>query len=176
MLTADEIKGLVDEIVALGNQLRAYHGHTDLLARPHPPATPTELTAIRKRLGRRVPPSYFQLLSLYDGVDNLDWVDVSLLSTAFLLSHPDLDLSWVKAGNFAAGERFIFAQSETDPHAVAFRTQEVNGGEMEVIDFDNEGSVKTYPNLGAYLRGRRDWFAKYVAREKADRAALSDND
>ena len=176
MSTADEMKGLVDEIVALGNELRAYHGHDDLLARPHPPATRAALTAIRDRLGPRVPPSYFQLLSLYDGIDNLDWVDVSLLSTTFLLSHPDLDLSWVKSGNFAAGERFIFAQSETDPHVVAFLTQEVNGGEMQVIDFDNEGSEKTYPNLGAYLRARRDWFAKYVAREKADRAALSTDD
>lgn len=172
MLKADEMKRLVDEAVALGNELRAYHGHSDLLARPHAAATPAALTAIRKRLGRRVPPSYLQLLSLYDGVDNLDWVDVSLLSTTFLLTHPDQDLSWVKAGNFAAGERFVFAHSSTDPHAIAFLTRQVADGEMGVIDFDNDGAVKTYPNLEAYLRARRDWFAKFVAREKADRAGL----
>jgi hypothetical protein len=175
MLAADEMKRLVDEIVALGNELRAYHGQSDDPARPHPAASPAALKAIRKRFARRVPPSYLQLLSLYDGVDNLDWVDVSLLTTTFLLAHPDQDQAWVQAGNFAAGERFIFAQSNSDPHAIAFLTQRVADGEMEVIDFDYE-VVKTYPNLEAYLRARRDWFAKFVAREKAARAGLSADD
>ena len=77
-----------------------------------------------------------------------------------------------KLNQYAAGERFIFAQSSIDPHAIAFLTRQVADGEMGVIDFDNGGAVKTYPNLEAYLRARRDRFAKFVAREKADRAGL----
>jgi hypothetical protein len=177
MLPADEMKALVDEIVVVGNELRAYCGHHKVPARPRPGATPAALTAIRNRFARRVPPSYVQLLSLYDGIDNFDWVDVSVLTTTFLLSHPDQDRVWVEAGNFPAGERFIFAQSDTDPHAIAFLFNRVgDDGEMEVMDFDNDGPVETYQNLEAYLRDRRDWFASEVAKEKADRAGLTDDE
>jgi hypothetical protein len=177
MLSADEMKALIDEIVALGNELRVLEEFDDTPGRPHPPATPAALAAFRGRYGRKVPPSYLQLLSIYNGVDNFDWVDVSLLSTDFLLAHDDLADGWEEARTFAPGEAFVFAQSDSDAEAVAFRTQKVGlDGEMEVVHVDARGVLGEYKNLEEYLRDRRDWFADYLAGEKADRAGLSDDE
>jgi hypothetical protein len=177
MLTAGQMKALLDESVALGNELRVFHGHDDMPARPAPAATPAALGTFKRRYGKRVPPSYLQLLSIYDGIDNFEWVDVSLLSIDFLLAHDDLDEDWVETEAFAAGELFIFAQSNSDAHAVAFLTKNVaRNGEMEVVHFDSNGTLGEYKNLEEYLRDRRDWFAAAVAEEKADRTGLSDDD
>lgn len=177
MLTLDQMKAIVDETVALGNELRAFHGHANIPARPRPAATAAALNAFKAKYLKRVPPSYLQLLSIYDGVDNFDWVDVSLLSTEFLLANDDLDEDWVEAEYFDEGEAFIFAQSDDDAHVVAFHTKKKGkDGEMRVFDFAASLEPKEYASLEDYLKRRRDWFAKYVAREKADRAALSDSE
>ena len=124
------------------------------------------------------PPRYLQLLSIYNGVDNFDWVDVSLLSTDYLMTHPNLDETWVTdAEAFAEGEAFIFAKSSSDAHIVAFLTQKVGtDGEMRVVHLDSDGPLGRHKNLEAYLRSRRKWFAEAVADEKADRAGLTDDD
>ena len=57
MLSADQMKALLDEIVSLGNELRALHGHEDLSARPQSPAAAAALKAFKSRYGERVPPS-----------------------------------------------------------------------------------------------------------------------
>jgi hypothetical protein len=177
MLTRDQMKAIVDETIALGNELRAFHGHTDRAARPRPPATAAALKVFEARYPERVPPSYLQLLSICDGVDNFDWVDVSLLSTDFLLANDDLDEDWIEAEYFDEGEVFIFAQSDDDAHAIGFHTKKkAKDGEMKVVDVAASLEPKEYKNLEDYLRRRRDWFAKYVAREKADRAALSEGE
>lgn len=175
MLPVDQMKTLVDEVIALGNELRVFHGHDDTPARPRPASV--ALSAFATRYVGRVPPSYLQLLSIYDGVDNFDWVDVSILTTDFLLAHDDLDEDWVDAEAFDEGELFVFAQSNTDAHAVAFLTKTVKkDGEMKVVDFDTDGPPVEYENLEDYLRSRRDWFAEAVAEERADRAGLSDDE
>jgi hypothetical protein len=177
MLPADQMKALVDEIVALGNELRILEEFDDTLAQHHPPATSAALKGFKARYGKRVPPSYLQLLAIYDGVDNFEWVDVSLLSTDFLLTHDDLDEDWVEAGTYAAGDLFIFAQSDSDAHVVAFLPKKLGeDGEMEVVHFEARGPMGNYKNLEEYLRARRDWFADTLAKEKADRAGLSDDD
>jgi hypothetical protein len=177
MMPVDQMKALVDEIVSLGNELRAFHEFDDEPARPHPAATAAALTAFKNKYGSRVPPSYLQLLSIYDGVDNFEWVDVSLLSIDYLLTHDNLDDHWVEVEAFAPGEAFIFARSNSDPHVVAFLTQKVGAdGEMRVIHLDADGPRGKHKNLEAYLRSRRKWFAEALAEEKADRAGLSDDD
>lgn len=177
MLTAGQMKALVDEIVAMGNELRALHGHDDEPAKPRPAPTAAALNAFKSKHGSRVPPSYLQLLSIYDGVDNFDWVDVSLLSIDFLLTNDDLEEDWVEVEAFAAGEAFVFAQSDSDAHVVAFLTRKVGAdGEMRVVHLDADGPLGKHKNLEAYLRSRRKWFADALADEKADRAGLPDDD
>ena len=177
MLSPAQMKTVVDEIVSLGNELRALNELDDEPARPHPAPTAASLAAFKGRYGSRVPPSYLQLLSIYDGVENFEWVDVSLLSIDYLLTHDHLDNHWVDIDVFAPGEAFIFARSDSDAHVVAFLTQEVGAdGEMKVIHLDSDGPVGKHKSLEAYLRSRRKWFAAAVAEEKADRAGLSNDD
>ena len=176
MLTLDQMKELVDEIIDLGNQLRTFHGHGAHAARPYPPGSSKNLAVFRGKHAQ-LPPSYLQLLSIYDGIANFDWVDVALLSSDYLLTQPDPTAAWIDGGSFAKGERFIFAQSDTDSHAIAFLTDPISDdGEMEVIDFDSDGPVETYQHLEAYLLARHEWFANAVAGEKADRAGLADDE
>jgi hypothetical protein len=177
MLSVDQMKALVDEIVSLGNELRVFHELDKKPARSRPAPTAAALAAFKNRYGRRVPPSYLQLLSIYDGIDNFEWVDVSLLSIDFLMTHHNLDDYWVEAEAFGPGEAFIFARSNSDPHVVAFLTQKVGpDGEMRVVHLDADGPLGKHKTLEAYLRSRRDWFASAVAEEKADRGGLPDDD
>ena len=176
MVSAAEMKSLVEEIVALGNVLRVYHGHVKDLAVTRPKASPADLAAVRG-ITPHLPPSFLQLLSICDGVDNFDWVDISLLSSDYLLNQPDPTGPWIEGAAFSKGERVIIGQSDTDPHAIAFLTETVaEDGEMEVMDFDNDGPIETYPHLEAYLRARRDWFANAVSEEKADREGIADDE
>jgi len=104
-------------------------------------------------------------------------VDVSLLSTKFLLANDDLDEDWVDAEAFDAGEIFVFAQSDSDAHAVAFKIREVaKNGEIPVVHFDSDGVPGEHKDLAEYLRERRDWFANALAEAKADRDGLSDDE
>ena len=177
MLSVGQMKALVDEIVALGNELRVLNDLDDTPAMTRPPATAAALNAFKARFARQVPPSYLQLLSIYDGVDNFEWVDVSLLSTDYLLTYDGLDRDWVEAGALPADGAFIFAQSDSDDHIVAFLTRNVGAdGEMEVVHLTAEGPIGEHKNLEEYLLARRDWFASELAREKADREGLSDDD
>jgi hypothetical protein len=177
MLSAGQMKALVDEIVAIGNELRVLNDLDDTPAMTRPAATAAALNAFKAKYGRQVPPSYLQLLSVYDGVDNFEWVDVSLLSTDFLLTHDDLDEEWVEAGAFPALEAFVFAQSNSDAHVVVFLTRQVEAdGEMAIVHLDAEGPLGEHKNLEEYLLARRDWFAGELARQKADREGLSDDD
>lgn len=177
MLPVDQMKALMDEIISLGNELRQFHGCDNTPARPRPAATSAALSTFRNRFGNLVSPSYQQLLSIYDGIDNFEWVDVSIHSTDFLLTHNNLDEFWVDIDAFARGELFIFAQSKSDAHVVAFLTHNVGAeGELAVIHLDAKGPLGEYENLEAYIQSRRDWFAGALADEKADRARLSDDD
>ena len=49
-------------------------------------------------------------------------------------------------------------------------------GEMHVIRLDASGPLQEHEGFEAYLRDRRDWFAEYVAQEKADRQGLKNDE
>jgi hypothetical protein len=177
MLSEGQMKALVDEIVAIGNELRVLNDLDDTPAMTRPPATAAALNAFKAKYGRQVSPSYLQLLAIYDGIDNFEWVDVSLLSTDFLLTNDDLDEDWVEAGALPADGAFVFAQSDSDAHVVAFLTRKVGAdGEMEVVHLAAEGTIGEHKNLEEYLLARRDWFASELAQQRADREGLSDDD
>ena len=115
-----------------------------------------------------MPASYLQLLSIYDGIDNFEWVDVSLLSTDYLLTYDDLDRDWVEAGALPADGAFVFAQSDSDTHIVAFLTRKVGAdGEMAIVHLDAEGPLGEHKNLEEYLLAHRDWFAGELAQAES---------
>lgn len=177
MLSMNELKVLVEEVIALGNELRAFHGHDDTPAQQGPAPSARSLAVFNERFSNSVPPSYLRLMSVFDGIENFEWVDVSILSTEFLLNHSDLEESWVEAGACEPGDLFIFAQSDTDAHVVAFLLKTGRAdGDMRVIRLDASGPLQEHEGFEAYLRDRRDWFAKYVAQEKADRQELKSDE
>lgn len=177
MLSKKEMKTLIDEIVKSGNELRCYFDAEDDLAVPNPPPSQEIANAFEEKFRGKIPPSYSQLFSIYNGVKNFEWLDVSLLSMEYLMEHDNLDKDWVAAGAFKKGELFIFAQSNYDAHVVAFLTQSADSeGEMSVVHFDAAGKLSEHRDLEGYLRDRLKWFEAQVASERADRKNFSDYD
>src|SRR5215813_5318345 len=95
MLSADEMKALIDESIELGNELRRYHEFEDEPAKAHPAPRKAVLDSFAKRFKGKLPPSYLQLLSIYNGVENYEWVDVSILPIEFLMENDKLDGYWI---------------------------------------------------------------------------------
>jgi hypothetical protein len=176
MLTAAEMKKLVDEIIATGNELREV-SELDQVAAAHGPADTATLAKLRTTLGTKIAPSYLQLLSIYDGIECFDWVDVCLFGAKELVAKPNRDKSWVEAGAFGAGEAFVFAEAKQDASVLAFRLNKpAANGEFPVVSLDGGGVLGEYGSFESYLKERRQWFADSLATEKADRAGLSDDD
>jgi hypothetical protein len=157
------MKRLVDEIIAMGNELRQKQGIGEV-ARAHLAPSKKAYGAFTKRHAATLPRSYLELLSIYDGVDNFEWVDVSLLSTSYILAHPHRDETWIESEHYREGELFIFASSPTDSHDVAFLLHTARAdGEMDVIHFDAKGPLWQHESLEAYLHHRRLWFMRHLA-------------
>jgi hypothetical protein len=177
MLSKAQMKVVVDQIVRSGNELKRYMDAEDDSAQPGPPASAQVLSAFKQKYGTRVPPSYLQLLSIHDGIKNFEWMDVSLLSAQYLLEHEHLDRPWIDVGAYGRDEIFVFAESNSDAHAVAFLLKTVDDrGEMRVAHFDASGPLTEHTDLEGYLRDRLKWFEDSVASEKADRAGLAGDD
>jgi hypothetical protein len=171
------MKNLIDQIIEIGNELRSYYEAEDKFAKAYPPPTEYMLNSLANRYTGKLPPSYLQLMSIYDGIENFEWLDVSILSIEFLMKHHDLDEDWIDAGIYKEGELFIFAQSNSDAHVVAFLTKTADhDGEMRVAHFDASGLLGDYINFETYLRDRCKWFKENLTIEKADRQGLVDND
>ncbi len=175
MVSRDEMKQIIDRIIEVGNELRR-HEEMDDMAVPNPPASEVELQRLQAKLGR-LPVSYLQFLSIYDGVSNFEWVDVSMCSVRYLVDHEELDESWVDAGAFAKGDLLIFARSDYDAHNVAFLRKTADArSEMKVLNFDSGGPLTEHPDFETYLRDRLTWLEKSLAGRQADLAALRDDE
>ena len=170
-----EMKQIIDRIIAAGDQLRRYHD-LDFVASAGAPADELDLQRLQAKYGK-LPPSYIQFLSLYDGISNFEWPDVEMCSVQYLLDHEHRDESWIESGAFAAGDLFIIARSDFDPHNVAFlrRTADARG-EMKVLHFDSVGPLSEHDDFASYLRERLAWLEESLAGEQADRASLSDDE
>jgi hypothetical protein len=168
-----DLKTLLDTIIELGNQMRRRDDFADSLATPAPPAKPAALAQFRKQLGHRVPPSFVTLLSIYDGIANFDWVDLSIQSSSYLCEHPRLDADYHldEWGMFdlAQGARkayepdsiFVFGQGPNSL-LLGFLTRERDAdGEMAVMEFDPGGPIWRSPKLTTFLEARAKWFRKH---------------
>jgi hypothetical protein len=177
MISDQELKQLLDNIIDIGNLLRDYHGVGYDRAVANTGAVTTKLAKLQADLGVALPPEYLRALAIYDGIANFDWVDVALFSADFLTSHPNLDEDWVDSGQYRAGQLFVIGRSNTDPLTVAFdRTVVDVNGDMQVYRFDSGGMLSEHVNFETYLRERLDWFRQSVATAEADRRSLPDDD
>lgn len=168
---------LIEEVVWLGDALRETN-ELDERGKIHPPASPAALDRLTQRFGGKVPASLLQLLAISNGVDNFDYVDISIFGAEHLLEKAHaLEEEWVDAGRFVPGQVFVFARSENDSIAVAFELDKPAGdGDRPVIYFDARGTVGQYDGLWQYMRGCRDALEHNLGLERADRAGLTPDD
>jgi hypothetical protein len=177
VLSKKEMKDIVDEIIELGNELRRYNEFDDELAKTGLSPDITTLDSFKKYTKGKVPPSYVQLMSIYNGIENFEYVGISLLSMEYIIENDPVDENWVDAEWYEEGEIFIFIQSDSDDEVVAFLIKTASpDGEMKVVHFDTNGPLGEYSDLEAYLKARRDWFRRSLENAKADREGLSDDD
>jgi len=161
------MKRLADKIIATGNAMRVAENLEDDLAVPGGPMAKGYEQKLRAR-ERKIPDSYIDLLKIYNGIKNFDWVDVSLFSAEYLLSHAELDAEWKleewaslveDEENINVRDLVIFGQSTSDPQLLAFCASSSNPKkEPEVIDFDKRGVINRYDDLYDYLIRRSAWF------------------
>ncbi len=159
------MKEIINEIICLGNKMKGDE-NKDIFAKEGIPATTVMIKKLKKTFGNKISPSYTKLLSIYDGITNFEWTDLSLISIAYLLENQNLDEDWEiedwGAINYSAGELFIFGQSDSDSHLLAFDLTKPNSnGEYNVVHFDTNGVIgEPYENLETYLNQRFNWFQK----------------
>jgi hypothetical protein len=172
-----EMKHCIDQVIALGNEVRAAN-ELDQRAAAKPAASPDILARFATAFAERIPPSFSELLSIYNGVICFDYVDVDLFSIEYLTRHSvELEEEWVDAGKFQSNEIFVFGRSDSDSLAVAFLLrQRRDDGEMPVVMVDARGVLVEYSSLEDYLRSRREWFEEQMQLVKGDRAGVRDDE
>lgn len=160
-MTNNEITLIVDEIVKLGNQAKKADGFEYMLAEAFPAAEESQLNELEAQL--KISPSFLTLLSVYNGISNFEWMDLSVLSADYLIEHPNLASDWEVedwgAVDFKEDELVVFGQADNDSHLLAFDLSEIDeNGEFKVVHFDSNGMLGEYVNLEAYLTERLEWF------------------
>ena len=177
MQSKNEMVSLIGEIIELGNELRKYNEFDADFAQLNPPANANIFKSFKEYTKGNVPPSYIELMSIYNGIKNFEYVSIDFLSMEYIMENDPVDENWVDAGWYKEGEIFIFVQSDSDDEVVAFLTKTADSnGEMKVVHFDTNGPLGEYDNLDDYLISRRDWFKQSLEEERADREGLSDDD
>jgi hypothetical protein len=152
-LSKDEMKNVLHEII------EAYTKWQEIneLARPedkvflHPPATEPALAALQSVAPFKLPPSYVQLLSLYDGIDNFFGFNGNIVSSAYRF---DRNREWKDCLDLSQVMLFAFDEDGT---ALFFDgTTQTPDGELGVIEIGNYRERHTYASLSDYLVDRAE--------------------
>ena len=176
MLSAEEVVQIVSEANRLSDELRAYFDLADEPACSHPPADEAALAELQLMYPNQIPPSFIRFLSLFDGVDNFEWVDVSILPVKRLLRTSILENIWVDCEKWSRGDIWIFGHSDYDSHILGFcqQTPPVNG-ERLVLEFDVHGKLREFQDFDSYLLDRLHRYHEEVKAERTNRANLEDD-
>ncbi|MEP6653920.1 MAG: SMI1/KNR4 family protein [Myxococcales bacterium] len=135
---------------------------------PHPPATPANLQNLDRSVKVRLPPSYLQLLSIHDGIDNFYWTDNPLRSSSYIINTPSYQ------DHYEIPDQFLFITG-SDWISVGFDKQtQKTDGEMEVVENDKSGEATRWPSLPSFLMGYCERLEEWVRDAHADRAKVED--
>lgn len=167
-----ELIDLVRSIATLSTRARYYDGLENFQVAFMPPITPENREAVSGLFQRSLPEEYLWLLENFDGIQNFDFADLSILPSTYLLRNRNLDASFVDGDIFPAGQIFIFAQSRYDPHSLAFSRG--TNGRLTVLEFDAQNDFGEYDTLLDYFRSRRSELIEELDRHLADREGLID--
>lgn len=176
-MTDQEMKELINETIALQYESDSLYTNAPVRAQPNPPAQPEEIQRLEGHLKDRnltLPPSYRQLLGIYNGVRNFMKLDRLSLRSAKEIekSHED-DFDWE---DFAPLGDFVFGSGDETAAFICFNPEVVDeNGEMEVVIVDESGGTAECENLEAFLRWQLTYHKDVIERFHANRADLKDD-
>lgn len=174
-LTRDEMKALVDEIIALKFAADNFADDAPARAIPLPPAGARELATLESRLagaGLVLPPSYRTLLSVCDGIEYFfDDPDMALLSCA-QVAGGKFDKT---AEDFPPLAKFVIAAGNTSAFVSFDASTGGAGREYEVVHINTEGAEYRADDLTQFLTLARDSYKDVVELSRADRENLADD-
>lgn len=138
------------------------------------PCTARQLTALEKRLGKPLPPSYRNFLELHNG-----WGDLS--GDAKLLAVEDHDSEWVKEhladlaevyadlgqeNPFAKGALPVFLGEQSDQALYIDPDTARPDGEMDFVALDIVTEEARFPDFTSFLANKRDLLRRLIDEEK----------
>jgi hypothetical protein len=166
-LSDEEMAGVVRRIALTMSKLNGFWGMRDEVCL-HPGASSKQIDALASSVKHPLPPSYKQLLRLFNGIDDIYGLRGKLLPTDFRKTVPDFDLSWRRP-------TYLVFIADEDWNAVAFDAlKRKSDGEMEVIEIAENIDADRWSSLSAFLIGYLQRLEGWLATEQADRALRDD--
>jgi hypothetical protein len=169
------MKKLLDELIAARHQANGYYDEKSIPPSANPPAPPQDLamlTTVLRQKNLSFPPSYRQLLSVYNGIYRL-FEEPALT----LLSARDVALGKhdILAKDFPELSRFVIAAGDTSEF-ISFDPAIVDAqGEMGVVHVNGYGDETRGDNLMQFLLDYQEYLKNVIDGNKADRDALKDD-
>jgi hypothetical protein len=169
-MTTEQMKELLDLLIEATYERNRFSDEDATRPEPGPPATPERLAALERHWGRRLPPSYRQLLGIYDGMTQF-WFEIPLLSTQDIIDDTHERSTFEEP--FPELWKWIFACGTESYDALAFDTaQTADDGEMAVVLVGDEGEDERWPTLEAFLQDHLARVQAQLEQERADRKDL----
>jgi len=177
IMTEQEMKELIDKVIVLQYEADSLYFKTPVRAQPNPPARPEDIKQLEEHLKDRdliLPPSYRQLLEIYNGIENFLQSDrLSLRSAKEIEESYEDDSDWE---DFAPLGDFVFGSGDETVAFICFNPEVVDkNGEMEVVIVDESGDVAECENLEEFLRWQLTYHTDVVEGFNANRAHLKDD-
>ena len=176
-MTDPRIEKLVNDLAAAKNE---HHLLTTGESSPQqlgPPATPTQIAKLERRLGV-LPPSYRAFLELHDGWARFD-------GEARILSSEDYDDDWVSeriadlgaaaedagaANPFKTGPPIVLGASEQN-FVILELANGLPGTERELVSYDLQEELCRFPDFAAFLAHELGLVRAMIRIESDDRSA-----
>lgn len=167
LISQNETKALIDEIVDLSVKLDRYYEKDPILPVVESPANKEELAMLEKHWGCFLPPFYRQVLTAYNGISKI-WSDVPLLSTHEIIED-QVDITTFEEP-FPDLWKYIFVCGAESYDALCFDgSKREENNDMPVIELSDDGIGRKWANFYVFLTYRLDMLKKELIQEEIDR-------
>jgi len=167
----DDLEARIARAVSEGRQARSdYYASVDLPDEQKlgPPVDETQLQALEKRLGRKLPRSYRQFLSMHDGWRMINGA-LDLLSVGEILAGPRHDkvAKWqqemLRHGDTVVGNALVIAASDITPTKLLLDPDTLTDGGEWLLIRDHKGPEEAYPSFLDWLEKSAQGFRELLA-------------
>ena len=165
-------ESLIRHIVQALEEINVFEGLDDEAnkVKCHPPASKQEIEKLKQALPFALPPSYIQLLSIHNGIENFYRINGKILSASHRLQYSYDHEDWERPN-------LLFIAMDDSWNAVALDSMTLDAeGEMEVQEFDRNVETTRWSSLDEFLEGYSERLREYLQNARADRAQMDDDD